>query len=245
MMKAMLASSSKTWLEEVQADSPIALWLMQEASGTTMTATVGPAGAYSASGITYQAAGPGKAALPAAAQFSGTKSGASALVNLSTLAPRLLTVCWWMYWNTFANNDALAMEYTSNAGLGTSRGFYINPNSGVPLNGTMALMNSDGDGVGFPGRTEGFARPSAAAWHHYAATFDRNTPDVGLYIDGIAITPSPVLTSAWTASDFAYDRLYFMCRNLSNLRAAGRMAGVSLHPSILSAARIAAHFAGA
>jgi len=57
MMKAMLASSSKTWLEEVQADSPIALWLMQEASGTTLTATVGNNGSYSASGITYQAAG--------------------------------------------------------------------------------------------------------------------------------------------------------------------------------------------
>lgn len=242
MMKAMLASSSRTWLDEVQADSPIALWLMQEASGTTMTATVGPAGAYSASGITYQAAGPGKAALPAAAQFSGTGSGASAAVNLSSLAPRLLTVCWWMYWNAFANNDALALEFTANAGLGTNRGFYIDPNSGAPLNGTMALLN--GDGAGFY-RAEGFARPSAAAWHHYAATFDRNTPDVGLYIDGIAITPSPVLTPGWTASDFANASLYFMCRNLSNLRGAGRMAGVSLHPSILSAARIAAHFAGA
>lgn len=242
MMKAMLASSSKTWLEEVQADSPIALWLMQEASGTTMTATVGTAGAYSASGITYQAAGPGKAALPAAAQFSGTGSGASALVNLSTLAPRLLTVCWWMYWDTFANNDAMALEFTGNGGHIPSRGFYIDPNSGVPLNGTMAITS--GDGASFR-RSEGFARPSAAAWHHYAATFDRNTPDIGLYIDGIAITPSPVHEPGWTASDFANASLYFMCRNLSNLRGAGRMAGVSLHPSILSAARIAAHFAGA
>ncbi len=242
MMKAMLASSSKTWLDEVQADSPIALWLMQEASGTTMTATVGTAGAYSASGITYQAAGPGKAALPAAAQFSGTGSGASAAVNLSSLAPRLLTVCWWMYWNAFANNDAMALEFTANAGGGTNRGFYIDPNSDVPLIGTMAITS--GDGAGFRW-SEGFARPSAAAWHHYAATLDRNTPDVGLYIDGIAITPSLVIPAVWTASDFANDSLFFMCRNLSNLRGAGRMAGVSLHPSILSAARIAAHFAGA
>ena len=242
MMKAMLASSSKTWLDEVQADSPIALWLMQEASGTTMTATVGTAGAYSASGITYQAAGPGKAALPAAAQFSGTGSGASAAVNLSSLAPRLLTVCWWMYWNAFANNDAMALEFTGDGGHITNRGFYIDPNSDVPLIGTMAITS--GDGASFR-RSEGFARPSAAAWHHYAATLDRNTPDVGLYIDGIAITPSPVIPAVWTASDFANDSLFFMCRNLSNLRGAGRMAGVSLHPSILSAARIAAHFAGA
>jgi len=242
MMKAMLASSSKTWLEEVQADSPIALWLMQEASGTTMTATVGTAGAYSASGITYQAAGPGKAALPAAAQFSGTGSGASALVNLSTLAPRLLTVCWWMYWNAFANNDAVAFEFTGNAGLGGT-GFYIDPNSGWPLSGRFAASIIAGSPT--LTRGEGFTRPSAAAWHHYAVTFDRNTPAVGLYIDSVAQTSGASNAPGWTASDFANSSLFFMCRNLSNLRGAGRMAGVSLHPSILSAARIAAHFAGA
>lgn len=242
MMKAMLASSSKTWLDEVQADSPIALWLMQEASGTTMTATVGTAGAYSASGITYQAAGPGKAALPAAAQFSGTGSGASALVNLSTLAPRLLTVCWWMYWNAFANNDAIALEFTANSGSGGT-GFYIDPNSGYPLSGRFAASII----AGSPSLTrgEGFTRPSAAAWHHYAVTFDRNTPAVGLYIDSVAQTSGASNAPGWTANDFPLNSLFFMCRNLSNLRGAGRMAGVSLHPSILSAARIAAHFAGA
>lgn len=242
MMKAMLASSSKTWLDEVQADSPIALWLMQEASGPTMTATVGPAGAYSASGITYQAAGPGKAALPAAAQFSGTGSGASALVNLSTLAPRLLTVCWWMYWNAFANNDALAMEFTGNAGtMGT--GFYIDPNSGWPLSDRFAASIIAGSAS--LTRGEGFTRPSAAAWHHYAVTFDRNTPAVGLYIDSVAQTSGASNAPGWTANDFPHAELFFMCRGLSYLRGAGRMAGVSLHPSILSAARIAAHFAGA
>lgn len=243
MMKAMLASSSKTWLEEVQADSPIALWLMQEASGTTMTATVGPAGAYSASGITYQAAGPGKAALPAAAQFSGTGSGASVpWLDLSTLAPRLLTVCWWMYWNAFANNDAIALEFTANAGSGGT-GFYITPNSGYPLSGRFAASII----AGSPSLTrgEGFTRPSAAAWHHYAVTFDRNTPSVGLYIDGVAQTSGASNAPGWTANDFPNHWLFFMCRNNSLLRGAGRMAGVSLHPSILSAARIAAHFAGA
>lgn len=242
MMKTMMAGTAqRTWLDEVQADSPIRLWLMQETSGTTMNAVVGTNGTYTASGVTYGVTGPLKAALPVAAQFNGITGAASAAVDLTTLAPQRVTICWWMYWDAYANNDKLAFEFTTNAAANS--GFYINPNSGIPAVGRFAINV----GRSSPGRyyLKSFARPSESAWHHLAVTIDRETQSTSLYIDGVSQSVNTSVSTGLTDNDFANSTLYFMSRATTALNGAGRMAGVSLHSGILSASRIAAHYAGA
>lgn len=238
-LKALLAAGSqRTWLDEVQADSPVALWLMQEASGTTLSATTGSSGTISGSGMTYHAAGPGKLALPYALQFSGTGSHAYAAHNFGTA--RKLSVCFWLWWDSYTNNDNMAMEYTNNSNAASA--FVIDPNESS--SGKFRAWHTSSTGSGYRGT--GITRPSAAAWHHYAFTFDRDDASSALlYVDGAVQSGTAFTSGTWTPTDLANSTLYFMSRGASSLRGAGRMCGVSLHTSILSATRIAAHYAGA
>lgn len=238
MIKSLLTprGGPPTWLDEVQADSPIGLWLLQETSGTTLTATTGNNGSYSASDITYAAAGPGKLAIPKAAQFGGTSSSASIPVNMSGIG-RLATVCFWLYWDAFGSGSKFAVEFTASldANVGS---FAVLPDSTVGGSTFCGLIRGT---AGYYGK---FAtKPSAAAWHHVAMTMDRTTPGVTLYIDGSAV--GSTFSTGGGGDNFANSTLYLMSRAGSAFRGAGRMAGLSIHPSILSAARIAAHIAGA
>ena len=66
---------------------------------------------------------------------SGSAAVASIAIDLSAYSK--LTVSFWMYWNAFANDDALAMEYGAN--YSTNNGFLIDPNSGAPLDGSIQV----------------------------------------------------------------------------------------------------------
>lgn len=237
MMKAMLASSSKTWLEEVQADSPIGLWLMQETTGTTLTATTGPNGTYQSYGITYAAAGPGKLALPNAASFAGT-SGVGASVGIDLSALSVVTLEFWL--KTVGADNGMLLEYSPFSNSYDSFQIF---RAGTTLYQIMVKASAGSSQQ--RGITATY--PTAGPWYHIMMTMDRKSPyPNGFYVNGVAQSSTPYsFGTAPTDSNFSNQTMYVMSRGMSSLAQSGSMAGLAVYPSILSAARIAAHFAGA
>jgi hypothetical protein len=139
------------------------------------------------------------------------------------------TVEWWMNWTTFANDDHLAWEYTTNANANTA--FHTNPDeSGSGLFGIFEHGNAGGTlGVN--------ARPSAGAWHFYTATFDMSIPanQAVLYIDGTSTTSYIAnvnnTDTAWTASSI----MYLMSRAGTSLCASGSVEEWRLSTNVRSA----------
>ena len=68
---------------------------------------------------------------------------------------------------------------------------------------------------------------------------------LSLTVDGVLKSGTLATSGSWPGSDFSNSSLFLMSRGASTLFAAGRMCGVSVHHSILSGERIAAHYAGA
>ena len=79
-----------------------------------------------------------------------------------------MTVEFWLKWNQYANNDALAMEFTPNFNENAG-GFIVDPNSGE-YGGTFGV----GIGTGANRNSVFFQRPSAGVWHHYAFVLNTN-----------------------------------------------------------------------
>lgn len=151
-----------------------------------------------------------------ARQFNGTSDAASVPLDLSLY--NTISVAFWLYWDAFASNDHLAAEYTSN--YNSNNGFIIDPNSG-----TVFAIGLHGPSLYW---TDNFARPSAAAWHHYMFVFDRSTPANIAYVDGVAQTLTTGTHNAGSYGNFANSTLYLMSRNASTLFAGGRMAEVAI-----------------
>ena len=207
-------------------------WRLEEASGSTALAdSVGGATATTG-GATLGL--PGSLG-GGAAGFDGINDFAQAPVNLS--ATSQLTVEFWMRWNTFADNDSLAMELTENFN-GNDGGLLVDPN---------AEQGDFGVGIGNPETRNNvyFARPSAGTWHHYAFVLNASAPaaeQITPYVDGKAVAFTKGASHTGTGP-FANSTLYFMSRAGANLFGAGSLDDVALYSQPLSAAQIAAHFA--
>jgi YD repeat-containing protein len=212
----------------------LSYWRMGESSGTTLAdATTGnthPATLTSGLlGVTGALAGDTNTAV----RFNGTSSWASANLNLS--GTQAVTVEFWMKWNAWANDDALAMELTSNFN-GNAGGFLVDPNAS---NGSFGV----GIGLGGSRNTAYFARPSAGAWHHYAFVLDAaaaGATQVTPYVDGVPVSYFKG-DSGTGAGSFASSTLYFMSRAGAALFGAGDLDEVSVYGQALSAAQVAAH----
>ena len=142
---------------------------------------------------------------------------ASIPINLSGYTK--LTVSFLMYWDAFANDDKLAMEYGSN--FATNSGFLIDPNSSS--GGFEA-------GVASPGFFNSWkcTRPSAAAWHHYYITLNRTTGTAQsstIAIDGV-IQAMTANISVDVTDNFGNNSLYLFSRNNASLFGLGRMANL-------------------
>jgi hypothetical protein len=225
-----------TYAEAVVADSPIAYWQMGETSGLTFEATVGATpitlGTLTAK-PTMGVAG-ATTALGKAAQFDGTNDFASVAIDLSARAT--IAIEFWLYWDAFANNDDMALEFTADGG-GTAGGFYIDPNSSTTH---FAVASGSAANIGR------VPRPSAAAWHHYALTINRavtvgNTDLTSLVIDGVAQTITTI-SAVDNAGNFANSTLYLMSRAGGGLFGAGRMQHLAIYPA-LTAGQAQAHYA--
>lgn len=143
---------------------------------------------------------------------------ASIPINLSGYTK--LTVSFLMYWDAFANDDKLAMEYGSN--FATNSGFLIDPNSS---SGGFEV------GVASPSLYNSWkcTRPSAAAWHHYYITLNRTTGTAQsstIAIDGVIQAMTVNSSSANVTDNFGNNSLYLFSRNNASLFGLGRMANL-------------------
>jgi len=166
-----------------------------------------------------------------ALNFDGVDDYVSASLNLS--GTNKITVSFWLNWDTNANDDQLAMEFTSvisNAGS-----FLVNPNDSstgkvvITVGGNVPSYNQ-----------QSFARPSARVWHHWAILMDRSSsgneiPNV--YIDGVNQSLTTVVSGNHT-DNFANSTLYWMSRNGSSLFGKGRMDEVRVYNRALSATEV-------
>jgi hypothetical protein len=164
--------------------------------------------------------------------FDGSTSyGVTSNIDLSPY--RKITVAWRMWWNAFANDDALAMELSANVNANYGA-FLVNPNSSNLGFGCGTVTPA-----GYTVPT--YARPSAKQWHHYAMTIDmtKTSAAVDLYVDGILQTPTDRTYDAAPSGNFANQPLYLMSRGGGALFGNGRMEALGIWGRMLTANEIA------
>jgi hypothetical protein len=155
---------------------------------------------------------------------AGTSACASIAIDLSPYTK--LSVSFWLWCNSFANNDAMALEYgTTNSA--TSPGFVVDPNSsdgrfGVGVSSTSGTAKYN---------SWSCVRPSASAWHHYTINYNRTTgtsQSTNIYIDGVLQSVNAIGQVSDVADNFANSTLYIFSRNNTTLFCAGRLQNLVL-----------------
>ncbi|HEU4944787.1 MAG TPA: LamG-like jellyroll fold domain-containing protein, partial [Solirubrobacterales bacterium] len=222
---------------EVVEETPGLLhyWRFEEGSGTTLADSAGEAAASTSGGVSLGAGGaPGT---DLAAAFDGGNDFAQAAIDLSGTAQT--TVEFWLKWNSYSDEDNLAMELTPNFNANEG-GFLVDPN---------ASQGSFGIGIG-SGESRNnafFTRPSAGKWHHYAFVLDSEaaaSEQIVPYVDGKAVSYSKG-ASGTGAGKFAKSTLYFMSRAGEALFGAGTLDELAIYDDSLTSVQIAAHFEAA
>jgi PKD repeat protein len=210
-------------------------WRMGEASGSVLADSFGPSPATTSGEPTLSVPGSIFGDLDTAVRFDGVNDAASAAVDLS--GKTAATIEFWMKWNGWANDDALAFELTENFNS-TPGGFLVDPNSSY---GSFAVAI----GIGASRNIALFPRPTAGEWHHYAFAMDTTAPApeaIAPYVDGKAVAYNKAANGS-EAPPFASAALNFMSRNGSALFGAGDLDEVAIYDRALSGATIAAHYA--
>jgi hypothetical protein len=230
---AAQSSFAETYAESVEATGGLThFWPMDEPSGSSFADLVGSANASISGGVSLGQPG-GLAETSAAAVFNGSSGAAQANLDLSS--SNELTVEFWMKWSAFADNDALAMEFTPNFNE-TPGGFAVDPND---AGGEFSV----GVGEGATRNNAYFARPSAEQWHHYDFVINTEGPgetEITPYVDGQAVSYTKIESN--TGGGFANSTLYWMSRNASSLFGGGSMQDVALYDSALSPSEIHEHY---
>lgn len=221
----------------VLSDNPLAYWRMGETGGTTAT-NLGSAGAASngtyTGGFTLNQTGAMPSDPSPSASFNGSTGYMTAPVNLSTT--QTVTVEFWLYKSSYANDDGLALELTTNVN-NFATGFFVDPNGS---NGFFRSCHK-----GDAGYTCGdFTRPSAGVWHHYVSVFDksRSTNEISTYVDGILTSLNFGAGNSNNTNNFANANLYIMTRGGSSLFTNGLIQDVAIYVGTLSSDRVMTHY---
>lgn len=210
-----------------------AIWagLMQDPSGSTLTALIGSNGSYVGT-PTLGASGP-SAVLPSAAQFNGSSQRATAPVNFSSY--NQVTFTFWLWWDTFADNDAMCLAApVPYYGTGV-RGLIVNPNATGVSSRFQAAMSEPTSVF----RDRVCTRHSTGAWHHWGIRFNRAGSTVSWLLDGATPSGDVANLSGSMTSTFTGTSLSIMSYG-AGYYGAGRMAGLAVFPSLLSDAQIQA-----
>jgi hypothetical protein len=151
----------------------------------------------------------------------------SAAVNLSAFSQA--SISFWLWWDSFANDYDVAIEYTTDAGS-TNGGFAIIPNDGGANQWGVYCRGTTGYTMQY------ITRPSAAAWHHFVVNLDPNTSGAGavsaVYLDGVSQSLT-LFNGSSVTGNFANSTLYFMSRGGASLFGAGRIAEVAIYGGLL------------
>ena len=211
-------------------------WRMGDGTGSsTLASTIGNASAILSGGATPGQPGALVSDSTTSTSFDGVSGAASASLDLS--ADTSVTVEFWMKWNAYANNDALAMEFTPNFNNNPG-GFLVDPNaSGINQFGVAI-------GQGAARNNVYFQRPSAGAWHYYAFVINTAAPgatEITPYVDGQPVTYTKT-ASGTGAGNFAASSLYWFSRGGSSLFGAGAMQDLAIYKAALPATTIVNHY---
>ena len=216
------------------ADMPDVLWRLDDGSGSA-------AADGSGNGVTLSLfnapmwIGQGGCRTSGCLSFDGRADYASAILDLS--GTNVITVAFWLYWNQFAQDDSLLMEFGSEPfGFNSSlTGFMIDPNSSQGVGKFEVGLKGD---VGY--NQVVFNRPTASAWHHYAFIFDKGAPADSVitpFIDGAPVSYVK-LTNASNTNSFDKNSLFLMSRLGSGLFASGRLADIRIYKRSLNASEV-------
>ncbi len=148
-------------------DTPglIHYWRLGEKSGSTFADLVGGSNATAFGSPELGVSGGVGGDPDLAARFDGINDNAKASVDLS--GEHAITVEFWLNWQSYDNNDALALELTNNFNQNDG-GFIVDPNA-PQAGGSFGI----GIGRGESRNNTYFERPSAGKWHHYAFVLGR------------------------------------------------------------------------
>lgn len=170
---------------------------------------------------------------------SGSASRASVPLDLSKYSA--ITIAFWLYWDSYANDDALAMEHGATYAM--NNGIIIDPNCSSPA----AFMFGTGGNAGESGSNLAtFPRPSAGAWHRITLVIDRlsavGAPGMA-YVDGVLQTMSPFPGATATTGNFGADTLHLLSRNENALFGVGNLQDITIYRGVLSSGEIAQDYA--
>jgi hypothetical protein len=173
--------------------------------------------------VAFTAASGGAGGTNHGRQFNGTSDYLNS-PSLSSLAGKTqVSLSFWMYWNTFANNDSLAFETSSNYNS-NSGAFIVDPNSSAG-NFEFSVFVGGGSYLSCT-----MSRPTAAAWHQYVLAWDTGAGTCQAYIDAFF---QAVATTSQTGT-FTTQPMYIMSRAGSSLFAGGRISAISIFSGILT-----------
>jgi PKD repeat protein len=218
------------------------LYQLNEATGPTIHDSKGNANGTTG-GATFGVPGAVNGDSDTAVSFPGDGdpfegvAGSYGEIPLNLSGQSSITVEFWLKWNAYGNNDALAMELTPNYNENTG-GFIVDPDAGQ-YGGTFAV----GMGIGSTRNTVYFARPSAGVWHHYALVLNPSAPaatEITPYVDGQPVSYQK--ETSGTGATFASSTLYLFSRDATSLFGSGSMDDLAIYSGELSAATIDEHF---
>jgi PKD repeat protein len=230
----VLESEPTSYSEAVQSAPSLSdYYKLDEAKGPAIADSKGTRNG-TISGGTFGLPGPIQRST--AVGFNGTSDSGAIPLDLSDTSQ--ITVEFWLKWNHYANDDALAMEFTPNFNANAG-GFLVDPNAGE-FGGTFGVS------IGTPESRNSvfFARPSAGAWHHYALVINTAAPaasEITPYIDGQPIGYQKESSETGQGA-FASSTLYLMSRGGSSLFGAGTLDELAIYNQSLSATTLFSHY---
>ena len=166
--------------------------------------------------------------------FNGTSSYAKTAATLN-LGTNLITVCMWIYWEAFADDDHIAMELSANYNS-TDNAFILDPNTPT----SVARLGIQSSVTTSKYRREDFARWGAQRWAHLACVYDNSTAlgNVKFFVNGIESSGTLDTNTKDQSGNFANDTLYLFSRGGASLFAAGRLDDFRIYGGELSTADI-------
>lgn len=214
-----------TYPSEVLADSPLAYWRLGESSGTTAADASGNSrpGTYTATGIALGQTGALAGTGDTAAAFDGSTSGMSA----SGIALNGVSFSLECFEKTATNANSMRLF----AGQGTGangQGLHFGYRNATTV--TFAFWNDDLDAT---------TTSDVGTWHHWVATFNATTRQQTLYKDGAQVAQRTAGAVYSGTGSFRVGTAY----DGSTSRYNGTLDEFAVYGTVLSPARVAAHWA--
>ena len=232
-----IGSANQSYTVKVWAE-PFAYWTLDDGSGSSASDSSGNGDTLTLTNTPSWQTGT-NCAKSGCVAFNGTNQSAQVALDLSET--NVVTLAFWMKWNSYTTPDALSLEFTANYN-NAATGFIVNPSSSRSDCGTAIFEVGLHGNAGY--NQACFTRPSAGGWHHYAFIFSTGNPaatEVIPYVDGVAVAyTKPANSQADNTNNFGNDTLYWMSRAASSLFAAGSLDELYVYKRALSQAEITA-----